>query len=637
MPNFLAMSFEGELSPSFELRCLQGGRVLPDGWGIGFYPGGEPSAAVLKEPAPPAGSARSVLVQAWERVASSVFVLHIRAARWGSISDANTQPFSRSWGRRDWLFVHAGSLDQRLEPRPDALFEPIGSTDTELVFCELMDRVAARRWRSLAEIDAPTLRSWFASLNELGVLTSALTDGRDLVVYSDARGAQPVHLAQVVPPYQRVVFGDDDIQVDLTRRGAKARRGVIVASRPLDAESEFAAEWRELAPGSLVVVRQGAIMAELAPEPAGTGTSSAPPGKAGARLPPRPRTAPPRRLEVRHRTVYRYEQPVERSTHLLHLEPIHDRLQRLVSHLLHISVKCKANDYDDVFGNRARRLVIDTPFTELVIDSHALVVTTDVHPLEFRPLHARTAIPINWMPWQHQLMQPYLLPPELPQTQLIELHEYAMSFVERNDYDLVDALLDMNQSIYRDYTYESGLDNRGQHRLRRVHGAQGRVPGLHQPVHLPGPAARGAGPLRVRLSLHGAQAREPRHGRGDPRLGPGLPARGGLEGLRSDERRADPDRSHPGRGRTQLRRRHADIRDHLRGRRHRDAGGDRHRRGGGLRGLTDEVYPARAAPSARVAASRAFSNAVSVSSRASWECSAETIRRMRASPSGTTG
>ncbi len=456
MPNFLAMSFEGELSPSFELRCLQGGRVLPDGWGIGFYPGGEPSAAVLKEPAPPAGSARSVLVQAWERVASSVFVLHIRAARWGSISDANTQPFSRSWGRRDWLFVHAGSLDQRLEPRPDALFEPIGSTDTELVFCELMDRVAAQRWRSLAEIDAPTLRSWFASLNELGVLTSALTDGRDLVVYSDARGAQPVHLAQVVPPYQRVVFGDDDIQVDLTRRGAKARRGVIVASRPLDAESEFAAEWRELAPGSLVVVRQGAIMAELAPEPAGTGTSSAPPGKAGARLPPRPRTAPPRRLEVRHRTVYRYEQPVERSTHLLHLEPIHDRLQRLVSHLLHISVKCKANDYDDVFGNRARRLVIDTPFTELVIDSHALVVTTDVHPLEFRPLHARTAIPINWMPWQHQLMQPYLLPPELPQTQLIELHEYAMSFVERNDYDLVDALLDMNQSIYRDYTYESG-------------------------------------------------------------------------------------------------------------------------------------------------------------------------------------
>src|SRR6266540_2083107 len=265
MPNFLAMSFEGELSPSFDLRCLHHGRVLPDGWGIGFYPGGEPSATVLKEPAPPAGSARSLLVQAWERVAASVFVLHIRAARWGSIADANTQPFSRSWGRRDWLFVHAGSLDQRLELRPGALFEPIGSTDSEAIFCELLARVASDQRRSLREIDAATLRTWFGALNELGVLSVALTDGRDLVVYSDQRGAQPVHLVQLLPPYSRVVFGDDDLQVDLTRRGAKARRGVVVATRPLEAESEFAAEWRELPRGALVVMRQGAIVAELAP------------------------------------------------------------------------------------------------------------------------------------------------------------------------------------------------------------------------------------------------------------------------------------------------------------------------------------------------------------------------------------
>jgi transglutaminase-like putative cysteine protease/predicted glutamine amidotransferase len=453
MPNFIAMSFEGDLSPSFDLLCLQRGRVLPDGWGIGFYPGGEPSATVLKEPAPPPGSSRSHLVQAWDRVASSVFVLHIRAARWGGIADANTQPFCRSWARRDWLFVHAGSLDQPLEPAADAVFEPIGSTDTEMIFCQLMTWVAGKRWRSLMDIEPATLRNWFGALNDSGVLSCALTDGRDLVVYADRRGAQPVFLAQVVPPYEKVVFGDDDLRVDLTRRGAKARRGVIVASRPLAPESDFSPRWRQLEPGALVVMRQGAIVAELEPEP--SGEEPAHRREHGA-LPSRPRTAPPRRLEVHHRTAYRYDQPVERSTHLLHLEPIHDRLQRLVSHLLNVSVEGKVNDYEDVFGNRARRLVIDTPFTELVIDSQALVVTTDVHPLAFRPLHARTAIPINWMPWQHQLMQPYLLPPELPQTQLVELHEYAMSFVERNGYDLIDSLLDMNHSIHRDYTYQSG-------------------------------------------------------------------------------------------------------------------------------------------------------------------------------------
>ncbi len=46
------------------------------------------------------------------------------------------------------------------------------------------------------------------------------------------------------------------------------------------------------------------------------------------------------------------------------------------------------------------------------------------------------------------------MPPELPETQLVELHDYAMSFVQRNDFDLVDSLIDMNQSIFRDYTYK---------------------------------------------------------------------------------------------------------------------------------------------------------------------------------------
>src|SRR5690606_38305087 len=146
----------------------------------------------------------------------------------------------------------------------------------------------------------------------------------------------------------------------------------------------------------------------------------------------RPRTAPPRRLEILHRTTYRYDKPVERSTHLLRFEPVSDKLQRLARHDLRVSVEGKWRDYTDVFGNRARRLVIDTPFSEMTIEAHSLVVALDTDPFEFRPLHARTTIPLNWMPWQRHMLQPYLLPPELPESQLVELHEYAMSFVERN-------------------------------------------------------------------------------------------------------------------------------------------------------------------------------------------------------------
>lgn len=50
-------------------------------------------------------------------------------------------------------------------------------------------------------------------------------------------------------------------------------------------------------------------------------------------------------------------------------------------------------------------------------------------------------------------MLPYLLPPELPEPQLVELTNYAMSFVERNDFHLINTIKDINLSIYRDYKY----------------------------------------------------------------------------------------------------------------------------------------------------------------------------------------
>jgi predicted glutamine amidotransferase len=101
---------------------------------------------VLKEPSPRSGSIRSELVKAWEHLESSVFVLHIRQATWGAISDANTQPFVRTLGSRDYLFGHSGSLRDRLSAAPGdvAAFEPVGSTDTELVFCNLLARFASR-------------------------------------------------------------------------------------------------------------------------------------------------------------------------------------------------------------------------------------------------------------------------------------------------------------------------------------------------------------------------------------------------------------------------------------------------------------------------------------------------------------
>jgi transglutaminase-like putative cysteine protease len=154
--------------------------------------------------------------------------------------------------------------------------------------------------------------------------------------------------------------------------------------------------------------------------------------------------------------VYRYQKPVEHSTHMLRLTPFHDHMQRVLAHELEVSVDCRARVFEDVFGNAVRKLLVETPFEELRITARSKVAVLDTDPLSYNPLHARTTIPLVWMPWQRHMLTPYLLPPELPETQLLELSDYARGFVRRNDDDLLDTLLDINATIFADYEYVQG-------------------------------------------------------------------------------------------------------------------------------------------------------------------------------------
>jgi transglutaminase-like putative cysteine protease/predicted glutamine amidotransferase len=465
MPNLLAMSFEGELAPSFDMRCLQPRHTLPDGWGLGYYPAGEPSASVLKEPAPSRGSIRAELVKAWEHLESSLFVLHVRTATWGTNTDANTQPFVRNWGGREWMIGHAGSLTSKLDEKFDPPFMPVGSTDTEVVFCSLLSRIAARGWRSIADADAKVLHGWLLDLNARGGLDLVLSDGRDLIAYADRFNGQRLLLAELRPPYGGVVFGDEDVSIDLTRRGSKPRKGCVVSSSPLASERpESPLSWRRLEPGELLLMRQGAVVGGLLPLP------DEPPGDRPSRvfslLPAKTRRRdaarkPGASITTVHRTTYRYAHPVERSTHLLRLFPIHDRLQQLRSSDLSVSVEGRSHDFEDVFGNRSRRVVLDTKYRELTIIARSTVEALETDPLGFALRHVRSAIPLVWMPWQRNMLQPYLSPPELPESELLELLDYAMRFVERNDGDLLDTLLDLNDAIHREYTYVSGATTLG--------------------------------------------------------------------------------------------------------------------------------------------------------------------------------
>ena len=170
-------------------------------------------------------------------------------------------------------------------------------------------------------------------------------------------------------------------------------------------------------------------------------------------------TDPPaviRRLSVRHVTHYQYDRPIQRSLHRLHLRPMQNGKQTVSSYRLTVAPEVPLIEYEDVFGNMTARCEIDKPYTELQITAESTVELLDVDPFAFAALPIQTSFPLVWMPWEQKMLQPYLTPPELPETQLMELYGYAMSFVERNNRNLMETLFNINLTLFREYQYLPG-------------------------------------------------------------------------------------------------------------------------------------------------------------------------------------
>ena len=159
--------------------------------------------------------------------------------------------------------------------------------------------------------------------------------------------------------------------------------------------------------------------------------------------------------EVEHSTVYAYAEAVEQSSHLLRLRPSSDRYQEVLDFSLKVTPAGSLREFEDVFGNSAVRLDFDSSFCEMRILSRSRVrVFAPARGL--RETRERSIIPVQWMPWQREMMAAYLQVPDLSSSQLRDLYEYAMSFVERQDFDVVGTLEDINRTLHQDCTYEPG-------------------------------------------------------------------------------------------------------------------------------------------------------------------------------------
>src|SRR5687767_10661832 len=80
-----------------------------------------------------------------------------------------------------------------------------------------------------------------------------------------------------------------------------------------------------------------------------------------------------RRLRVRHRTTYQYDKPVPRSVHRVHLRPVDDWKQTVLSYRLAVTPEAPLIEYEDVFGNWVTRFELNRPYRELAIESESVV------------------------------------------------------------------------------------------------------------------------------------------------------------------------------------------------------------------------------------------------------------------------
>ena len=185
--------FPANITMSLNEFARHGGETGPhaDGWGIAFYEG--PDANLIRESS---AAARSTLMSTLRqyKVESEIVLAHIRQASLGPVELRNTHPFRRELMGRVHTFAHNGHLpgiQYQFSASQNKSMLPVGTTDSEYVFCMLMQRME-EIWSyecKLPELSARIeLVSEFAEeISSFGSANFLYSDGDVLFVFGHIR------------------------------------------------------------------------------------------------------------------------------------------------------------------------------------------------------------------------------------------------------------------------------------------------------------------------------------------------------------------------------------------------------------------------------------------------------------------
>jgi len=245
---------------SLDVLARHGGATGPhkDGWGIGYYQG--PATRLLKEAEAAADSEWLRFVRDHE-LRSPIILSHIRKATRGDLTLANTQPFQRELGGHMHLFAHNGNLAgiDALAAVPNR-FRPVGETDSEIAFCELMRRLALL-WDDAESVPPLQHRyeivtAFAREIAPMGPANFLYSDGDALFAHGNRRTQATT--GEIRPPglywLSRQCGVESEFGVDGLRLSGGSVVVTLVASVPLSDEP-----WQPLDEGEVLCLRAGAL------------------------------------------------------------------------------------------------------------------------------------------------------------------------------------------------------------------------------------------------------------------------------------------------------------------------------------------------------------------------------------------
>lgn len=264
MCELFAMSSRNPTMVGFSLERLvrRGGAEGPhrDGWGVAFFAGND--ASLLREPNAASDSALARCIE-HNTLPSELVISHIRLATRGERALRNTQPFARELGGRTHVFAHNGELDG-LRPEVGSSshrFRPVGETDSEAAFCQLLMRLAPL-WDQTLGVPALSARldrvtEFAAAIRPFGPANFLYADSDALFVHAHQR-TQPD--GNMGPPGLYVLErncweGMPDMAGSGITLSAVQQALTLVATVPLTDES-----WRPMAEGEVLAIAAGRIV-----------------------------------------------------------------------------------------------------------------------------------------------------------------------------------------------------------------------------------------------------------------------------------------------------------------------------------------------------------------------------------------